>query len=123
MLDCPEYIVALLFYIEEELDRIMRNIHQEEYDSPFRNSGNVKGFKTDVFEVHAYDWGDEPQPFNFKYGDIEISWYKHLRRGTVCNRQITPKEAVKMFNDCMNSLSDYEDIHDPDPYRTKIRIH
>ncbi len=50
MIDCPEYIIALLFYIEEELDRIMWNIHQEEYDSPFRNSGNVKGFRTDVLK-------------------------------------------------------------------------
>ena len=121
----PEYITALLSYLEEELNRIMWNINQEEYNSPFRNSGNVEGFKTDVFEVHAYDWGwdysDEsgPQPVNFKCGDFEITWYKHLGRGMWANKKISEKEAVEIFNKCLMSLWEYEYEQDHEPWKSK----
>lgn len=125
---CPTYITALLEHLCNELDRIMWNINQRDYDeNPFRNSGNVEGFKTNVFEVHAYDWGwdydDEsgPQPANFKCGNLEIRWYKYLGRGMWKNRKISEKEMVKIFNKCLNSLADWEDEHDPDPLRLKIR--
>ena len=39
--DCPNYIIALLNGISDRLDAIMYNIHQEEYDSPFDNTGNT----------------------------------------------------------------------------------
>ena len=121
----PEYITALLSYLESELDRVMWNIHQKEYDNPFRNSGNVEGFKTDVFEVHAYDWdwdyNEESglEPVNFKCGDFELTWYKYLGRGMWANEKISEKEAVEMFNKCLFSIWEYEEKVDPDPLRSK----
>lgn len=113
MVDCPNYITALLGSIEGEMERVYWNKFQEEMeDSPFRNSGNVEGFDNGTFEVHAYDWGWEndedfgkPEPVNFKYQDIEIRWYKYLGRGMSLNREITPEEAVGMYDSCMESLS------------------
>lgn len=107
--DCPEYLVALLEHIDYELTRIMENRTQEDYPSPFSNSGNVPGYTNDTFEVHAYDWnwdGDESEqePPNFKYKDIEIWWYKYLGRGMCMNKPITPEQAVEMFNACIDSL-------------------
>ena len=101
--DCPEYIVALLRYLDYEMDRVWRN-NSIQYDSPFDNSGNVIGYRNDVFEVHAYDWGEEQQGFNFKYEDIEISWYKGLGRATTINRLVTPDEMVVMFSRCLESV-------------------
>lgn len=110
MIDCPNYITALLESIESEMERVHWNKFQEEMDSPFRNSGNVEGFDNGTFGVHAYDWRwgiddeDKPQPVNFKYDDIEIIWYKYLGRGTMINREITSDEAVKMYDECIYSL-------------------
>jgi len=102
-LECPEYVVALLESISNELGRVMWNIKQEEYASPFGNTGNR--FKNGTFEVQAYSWDEEVvQPFNFKWQDVEISWYKYLGRGCSINRPITKARAVAMFNDCIRSI-------------------
>lgn len=102
---CPHYVIALLNEIDNQLSRVMRNKNHELYDSPFDNSGNK--FFNKVFQVQAYDWNEDiEQQFNFKYKDIKISWYKYLGRDTTINKEITPEEAVYMFNDCINSLKE-----------------
>lgn len=104
---CENYIIALLDKIDSELQRVMWNIDQKEYESPFGNFAN--SFKNDVFEVQSYSWDDEiSQPYNFKYKDIEISWYKYLGRDTTINKEILPKEAIEMFDDCLNSIYEME---------------
>lgn len=107
--ECPEYVRAALRAIAEELDRVMWNVHQERYDSPFDNSGNVEGFACPVFEVHAYDWSDDnEQRFNFKWKDLAISWYKHSYRGLSMNRETTPDECATMLHECIVALAEYE---------------
>lgn len=98
---------AALCRIRDELDRVMWNINQQEYDSPFGNTGNQ--FKCDTFEVHAYSWGDDEQPFNFKWRDVEISWYKYLGRGMSANQDIHPARASEMLDDCLAAAARYED--------------
>ena len=106
--ECEEFIVALLRELDRSLSRAMWNIHQKEYESPFNNTGN--SFKNDVFEVQAYNWNDEiSQDYNFKWKDIEISWYKYLGRDTTINKQITTEYAVEMFNECLKSIKEMED--------------
>ena len=100
--DCPEWIEALLWYIDKELDRVMWNVNQEEYASPFANTGN--SYKNDTFEVHAYSWDDEEQPYNFKYEDIEISWYKYLGRGMSINKITSEGRMIRMLEDCLESI-------------------
>ncbi len=109
--DCPEYVEHLFYLIEEVLERKVG--FDPLTGSPFRNTGNVSGFKNEVFEVHAYDWSkaydcvDEKDPgqlFNFKYKDFEVSWYKYCGRGMSCNREMGFDEAMKMLEDCMKSL-------------------
>ena len=112
-LDCPEYIAAFLCYIEQELDRVMWNINQEDYPSPFRNTGNE--FVCDTFEVHAYYWGDDENLINkpnFKWKDIEISWYKHIGRDLTINKEITPRKAIKLLTECLAAIRDYETKND-----------
>lgn len=111
--DCPEYITALLKGLDDRLCAAMWNINQEEYDSPFDNSGNVEGYKNETFEVHAFSWDEDyAQPFNFKCGNFEVSWYKYLGRGMTMNREITPDEMVAVFDRCMESMYDIDKKED-----------
>lgn len=105
--DCPRWIVALLNELDNQLDRVMWNIHQEEYPSPFDNTSNT--FKNDVFEVQAYSWDDEvEQPYNFKCDGIEISWYKYLGRDTTINGEYEPQKIIDMFDKCLQSILDMD---------------
>jgi len=107
-LGCPEYIIALLQYLEYEMELCECF---DDGDSPFRNTGNR--YANEVFQVEAYCWDEEvQQPWNFKYQNIEISWYKWLGRGTSINRKITPEEAIEMFEVCLRSIR--EDDEDGD---------
>lgn len=108
--DCPQYIEAFLLYIRERMDIEYWNEFQEEWDSqhnyydPFSNSGNVKGFNNGTFEVHAYDWAHDNQEYNFKCGDVKIQWYKYFPRGMYINKDLTPEQAIEMFDKCVRSL-------------------
>ncbi|MFA5238231.1 MAG: hypothetical protein WC476_00805 [Phycisphaerae bacterium] len=139
-IECPDYIESHLSFISNELKRVMLNLGKD-FENPFGNTGNVTGFKNNIFEVHAYDWSDpcsgceyddpkanieygdyckfctEGQSFNFKYKNIEVSWYKYLGRGMSINRQVSPDEAAQMLKDCINSLWEMEKEYfkdDPD---------
>lgn len=100
-----ELVISALKSIEESLDVYMWNKTQKKYSSPFRNTGN--SFKNDVFEVSAYYWGADEKEMekpNFKYKNIEISWYKYLGRGMDIP-EITYEELDDMLNECLKSLS------------------
>lgn len=107
---CPRWVVALLADIESEIGRVHWNKNQTAWSSAFRNTGGE--YVGSCFEVQAYNWGDDEQPWNFKSGDIEISWYKHLYRDTTIN--INPNDAgfckkiVRMYESIMKELSEDE---------------
>ena len=106
---CPKYVIALLRGIEAKMGVQYWNKHQQEMDSPFSNTAN--SFKNDVFEVEAYSWDDDyEQPYNFKWKDIEISWYKYLGRDTTINKKLDSHRAVVMFDDCIKSLDNFDDL-------------
>ena len=100
---------AALSKIDDLLRTVMWNIHQEEYSSPFSNSGNT--FKCDTYEVRAYDWSwgfdlDEnspPQPYNFKWRDLEVTWYKYMGRSVETNRPISNDEVAEMLDECIEA--------------------
>lgn len=103
----PDIMDAALTFIRYRLDTVMWNRHQEEYASPFGNSG--ESFKNDVFHVEAYAWGDDDeQPFNFAWRDLRISWYKYLGRGMSSNMEITPAMASECLTDCLQSLEAFD---------------
>ncbi len=106
-------LIAALVAIEDELSRIMWNIHQEEYESPFSNTGN--SFREiEEFQVEAYSWNDEyEQPWNFKWRGIEVSWYKYSGRGASVNREMQPRLVAEMLDACLAALFEYEKENDP----------
>ena len=101
--EVPEIMLAALESIRAELDRVMWNIHQKQYSSPFGNTGN--SFVCDLFEVYAYSWDDEvPPPYNFRWKNLDISWYKYLGRGTSSNTEIEPELTSEMLIDCLKAV-------------------
>lgn len=102
-IDTPNYVQAAFSKIDEQLSRVMWNINQEEYSSPFSNTG--ERFKNDVFEVEAYSWDDEyNQEYNFKWNDYKVRWYKHCLRDPQSNREMTPDECAQMLDECLESI-------------------
>ncbi len=107
---CSNLLTAALHEIESELCRVQENINQYDYPSPFENTGNR--FKCGVFEVEAYLWNEDiPQPYNFKWRDLEVSWYKYLGRGMSVNRIVKPNEISEMLDECMDCLLKIEAEH------------
>ena len=100
--EVPEIVEAALRSLDNELERVMWSAQQKEYASPFGNTGN--SFKCATFEVAAYSWSDDVQSFNFKWRDVEISWYKWCGRGMSANKEISPDLASEMLNDCLAAL-------------------
>ena len=100
---CPDWVIALLFDINRKLKIVAWNVNHKDFDSPFENTGNR--WANDVFEVQAYSWDDdEEQLYNFKCGDIEISWYKYLGRDTTINGEYEEATLINMYNKCIKSL-------------------
>lgn len=73
---------AVLNMIRSELDRMYWNTNHEEMVSPFDNTGATE-FKTDVFTLRSYNWGDGNDKPNFETDKLRVYWYKHNNRGIV----------------------------------------
>lgn len=106
----PPVWEAALVLLDDELERVMGNITQEPWDSPFGNTGNR--FECPAFAVHAYSWGEDEQPWNFKWRDVEIGWYKGYRRGLSSNVPLTPDLAAAMLEECLEALRRMEEEHE-----------
>jgi len=99
-------LMAALHEIEGELCRVMENITQKTYHSPFENY--AEHFVCPTFEAHSYSWTDDNQEYNFKWKDVKISWYKYLGRGTSINRLISNDEIEILLEECLEALQKYE---------------
>lgn len=111
----PEIWEAALGAIDHELCRIMWNIHQREYGSPFSNTG-ARFEELSEFQARAYSWDDEAsegETWNFRWRDIEIRWYKYMGRGSTISRRATPDEAAQMLSECIAALRRFEETNDP----------
>ena len=109
--DCPEYVIDLLRGIESRLERIYWNNNQEELESPFQNTGNEMTIGNMI--IRAYNWNeDTATDYNFKYNDLEISWYKYLGRDTTIN--IDPNsegfndKIIEYYNECLELIDNTE---------------
>jgi hypothetical protein len=78
----------------------------EYHSNPCCNTGAE--FSNSVFTLRAYDWSENPdKEVNFKFGDVEVRWYKHIGRGCVGNKaaaEVSLEEAVEILNVCLTSL-------------------
>ena len=103
----PRYVEAALDHLRDVLQRVQWNMKQKQVEDPFGNTGG--SFKNDTFQVEAYSWDDSyEQPFNFKWGALEISWYKYHGRGMSMNREVSANECARMLDECVESLEKEE---------------
>ena len=73
--------------------------------TPFMNNGGE--VETGAFRCEAYSWDDNyDQPYNFKWKDLEISWYKHCQRGVSMSRKVSKSECARMLKECLKSLEE-----------------
>lgn len=107
--EAPEILEAVFDRIDCELSRVMWNVNQEEYASPFSNSGNR--FECDTFNVHAYDWVSDDQPWNFAWRDLRVSWYKRMGRGMSANMEVTPDLADQCLRECLEAVRCLDSDH------------
>lgn len=107
--EVPEIMDAALQYIRYELERVRWNIRQQRDPDPFGNYGAE--YKNDTFHAVSYSWSDEEQPYNFKWSDLEISWYKYMGRGMSANQEIDPNLAAQCLEECLESLRAWEKEH------------
>lgn len=100
----PNYLVKALETLDEFLSvKIEKECGHD--CSPFSNTGN--SYKCDVFEVEAYSWNEDiEQPYNFKWKDLEVSWYKYLGRGMSMNRETSPKEVKQLLQECLDVIKE-----------------
>jgi hypothetical protein len=77
---------------------------------PFENS--AARYECAVFQVHAYSWGNEDQPWNFKWRDITVRWYKYFGRGMSVNRKTTEAEARELLQECMAAMASPSTLKD-----------
>jgi hypothetical protein len=100
----PDIMEAVLRMIGDRLDSVRWNYHQKNIPSPLSNNGPESNYDSDVFSIHAYSEPDEPQPWNFRCGEVEISWYKRAGRGMSSNVPITPNMASQILETCLAHL-------------------
>lgn len=100
----PNYLEASLGLIREELARVTWNVTQrDDLGDPFGNEATQRDLG--VFQVESYSWDDDlEQEYNFKYRDLEISWYKYFGRGMSMNRKFTPDQTAIMLDDCLTAI-------------------
>lgn len=92
------------YEVEQVMDALQGafSVLYPKLDNPFSNSG--ARYRWSCFEVHSYDWGDDEQPFNFKWRDFSVSWYKYNGRGMSQNRKIMPFDLRTLFQQCMGAM-------------------
>lgn len=93
--EASDILDAALCFLRDRLETVLWNNFQRECPSPFNNSGSR--FDTEGLSIHSYSWVDDDQPWNFKCGDIEVSWYKYLGRGMSVNKDLTPSEVSELL--------------------------
>ena len=100
--DLESAMLAIETRLMLKMERIDKN-----FESPFRNTGS--SFYCDTFSVEAYSWDEElEQPWNFKWRDLEVSWYKYFGRGMSANRKMSTKEITEMLDECYDAIRRYE---------------
>lgn len=87
-----------------EAARCIWSVLTTEPDTPFSNSGYGL-FSGDRVEVESYSWNEDyAQPWNLKWRDWEVSWYKYAGRGMTQNRDLTVSERRQFLRDCIEDF-------------------
>ena len=73
------------------------------------------GYENDIFLINPYYWGEDEdimmQPnFVYKPTGFEIQWYKYPLRDAYMNHNISLDEAKKIWERCIESIEESENL-------------
>lgn len=97
-IECPREIASAITIIHQAW-----HTHQSRNECPFDNRGAGCFYNFGVFVVRAYNWGKE-DPYNFRWRDVLIRWYKYAGRSMYVSREMTDKEIAEMITECLAAL-------------------
>lgn len=114
---CPAILRAALDLISKRLEYLVESVlpyeTREQWGNPFSNSGNT--FTCPAFEVAAYSWDEEvKQEWNFRCGEIRVSWYKHSNRSPSCPEEYSPDQVAAMLDRCLVYIDKADALIDDD---------
>lgn len=64
-------------------------------------------FENHLFKIHSYNWSNENDPapnFEFKPTGFKIEWYKHPFRASYMNYELSTKDIILIFEQCLKSV-------------------
>lgn len=97
-LECPMHVVAVLRSLAQQWEVI-----RSQDPNPFDNTGAF--YECEGLSVQAYSWNEDvEQPWNLRWEDIEISWYKYLGRGMSINKEVSVARAQELRVACLSLL-------------------
>lgn len=100
-LKCPDQVAAAIETLVNQWDVV-----HEDKENPFMNTGGGNRWNFGAFVVRGYDWSDEGTPYNFRWRDVKVSWYKHAGRGMRINREMSTQEVREMLRECTQALGE-----------------
>ena len=102
---CPDDVAEVIDVLAQLWFTVQRN-----NDNPFQNTGGGNFYNFGVFVVRAYCWSEEGTPYNFRWRDFYVSWYKDAVRGVRISRDISTEELAEMRQECVYAM-----MRDPRP--------
>ena len=97
-LECPMHVVAVLRALAQQWEVI-----RPQDPNPFDNTGAF--YECEGLSVQAYSWNEDvEQPWNLRWEDIEVSWYKYLGRGMSINKEVSVSRAQELRVACLALL-------------------
>lgn len=125
--ECPSIVGELLYELSKELAQLSPEAQAHGFLGG--DYGYAQHFKNEVFETHPYSWsgctcGNEegekeayehdpkcpevvPNFRHFATG-TEVRWYKYICRGMSTNKELAGSEWIKIIQECIDSLKDYQ---------------
>jgi hypothetical protein len=99
----PRYADALFQGLLNEIERVYWNVNQKEWES--HDDPEIPGI-----EWRSYWWGSEDAPEatlpNFKFGDVEIRFYKHPGRSNSSSVKLSPKAWAEWYESALDAIWD-----------------
>jgi hypothetical protein len=97
-LECPMHVLAVLRAVAQQWE-VLRG----QDPNPFDNTGAF--YECEGLSIQAYPWNEEAcQPWNLRWEDVEISWYKYLGRGMSINKDVSVARAQELKAACLRLL-------------------
>lgn len=106
--------IAALSYLSAEIERVMWNRTQSEYDAPSRAYGEQE-FDCPAFVMRRYCFCDGdthpngcPPNLEWKSRGVSITWYKHAQRGVSSSITLSPDDINEFLEEALAAVREMD---------------